>query len=515
MPIGVVACVSNYKNKLAIGRNNGLLFKLKEDLQLFKNLTKDKLSEKSKLCKNVVVMGRKTWYSIPSTIRPLKDRINIVLTRDKQLRKISPFPWSSFLKAKVCNNVELFCDCVMKKDTYFWTLEEFHRFYKYTNANAFVIGGSEIYKIFLDHPEMKPENVYLTEVTNTKWLSEFEPDCFMQPLDTSYKLIGVSDQKYDNKRKVNYRFLTYRRDRGVAVTDEAKYLGLCKDVLNDGRSRDDRTGVGTYSVFGSQLRFDISQSVPLLTTKRVPWKHVIQELLWFMRGDTDAKILQKEGVKIWDGNTSRDFLDNRGLHHYPEGVLGAGYGFQWRFFGAKYTHAFSDTSKIDTSKISGFDQLEYVIRELKENPMGRRALMSYWNPPDFEKTALVPCHFSCQFYVEYRNGEPHLNCHFTMRSTDVFLGLPFNIFSYAVLTYIIATKCSMKPGTLVYTGGDVHIYKNHIEQVKEQLTRTLRPLPKLIVNNDVKYKDFSELSITDFDVVGYFPHPPIKALMAV
>jgi thymidylate synthase len=234
-----------------------------------------------------------------------------------------------------------------------------------------------------------------------------------------------------------------------------------------------------------------------------------------MKGDTDAKLLQRNGVKIWDGNTSREFLDNRGLQHYPEGVLGAGYGFQWRFFGAKYCYAFADTSKIDTSKVGGFDQLDYVINELKNNPLGRRALMCYWNPPDFDKTALQPCHYSCQFYVDYKNNEPRLDCHFTMRSTDVFLGLPFNIFSYTVLTYIIALKCDMKPGKLVYTGGDVHIYKNHIEQVKEQLSRELRPLPRLIINKDIKDMDFADISVSDFDIVGYFPHPPIKAPMAV
>lgn len=514
MPLHLIACVSNFKNKLAIGRNNDILFKIKEDVALFKNITTNQLSYSSKLGKNVVLMGRKTWYSIPTVNRPLSNRINIVLTNDKQLRRMSPFPWKALLsrgKRSVFHVSDIF-----NSDTYYWTFDEFKRFYRLTNANVFVMGGADIYELFLENEEMSPENMYITEVTGKKWESGLEPDTFMRPLDDRYKLIGVTDKKFDTQSKVNYRFLTYKTKRiNETKTDEKEYLKLCQNVLDEGKARDDRTGVGTYSVFGRQLHFDISQSVPLLTTKRVPWKHVIHELLWFIRGDTDAKILQREGVKIWDGNTSRDFLDQRGLHHYPEGVLGAGYSWQWRFFGAKYCHAFADTSQLDKSKVGGFDQLEYVVKELKNNPYGRRALMCYWNPPDFEKTSLLPCHFSCQFYVDFVNGEPRLDCHFTMRSTDVFLGLPFNIFSYTVLTYIIALKCDMKPGKLVFTGADVHIYKNHIEQVKEQLSRKSRPLPRLFINQDVKYKDFAGITVDDFDIAGYHPHPPIKAHMAV
>jgi thymidylate synthase len=186
-----------------------------------------------------------------------------------------------------------------------------------------------------------------------------------------------------------------------------------------------------------------------------------------------------------------------------------------RFFGAKYSQAFADTSKVDTSKIGGFDQISYILDLLQNDPFSRRILMSYWNPPDFEKTALLPCHFNVQFYVEELNNQRYLSCHFTMRSNDLFLGHPFNIFSYAVMTYILAAKSNMKPKELVFTGGDVHIYKNHIEQVNEQLNRLNRPLPKLILNPAVKYKDFKDITIDDFNIVGYFPHGMIKAPMAV
>lgn len=508
MPINLIACVANYRNKLAIGRNNGLLYRIREDLNFFKSITSESLSKDSKVLKNVVVMGRKTWFSIPRNKRPLPDRINIVLTNDPNLHQLSPYPkmlmWFPWLPYDFNTR---------GKNTYFMTFGQFENFYARTHANVWVMGGGEIYRKFLQSAHLKPQKVYLTEILDYKPETGHEPDAFMDALDWSYKLIGNSETKYDAGTKQKYRFLRYAVVKGG--TDEKGYLDLCNQVLKQGKERLDRTGVGTISSFGHQLHFDISDTVPLLTTKRVPWKHVIEELLWFMRGDTNAKILQRKGVKIWDGNTSREFLDARGLTHYEEGILGAGYGWQWRFFGAKYSQAFADTSNIDYGAVGGFDQLNYVLRMLHDDPYSRRILMSYWNPPDFDKTALVPCHFSVQFYVEDRDGEKYLDCHFTMRSNDLLLGHPFNIFSYAVMTYILALKSGMKPGKLVYTGADVHIYKNHIEQMETQLSRIPRPLPKLWVSPDVKYKDWHEIQIDDFDIIGYFPHPPIRAPMAI
>ena len=504
MPISLISCVVNYNNKLAIGRNNSLLFRLREDLKNFQMLTSNVLHNDSLLDKNVVLMGRKTWFSIPRDRRPLKGRINLILTNDKDLQKISPYP-NVFNRNK------------FDKSFYFVNFEQFMDFYKRTNANIYVIGGGEVYNKFLNMSDilLKPTKVYMTEVYNSKFEKGMEPDAFMEHLSEEYKLVGVSDKKFDAGYNMNYRFLEYRYIYNYR-TDELKYNELLKDVLYNGSERIDRTGVGTLSKFGYQYKMDISQSIPLLTTKKVPWKHCIEELLWFMKGDTDARILQKRGVKIWDGNTSREFLDKRGLNHYKEGILGAGYGWQWRFFGGNYSQAFSDTSIIDRKKVGGFDQLEYVMDLLKNDPFSRRIMMSYWNPPDFEKTALLPCHFSVQFYVEEDvHKQKHLSCHFTMRSNDLFLGHPFNIFSYAVMTYILAAKTNMKPKELVFTGGDVHIYKNHLEQVNEQTSRKNRPLPRLMLNPNLKYKDFSDITIDDFEIVGYFPHGVIKAPMAV
>lgn len=509
MTINIISCVANYKNKLAIGRNGGLLFKLSEDMKLFKSITTNRLSKESLLDKNVVLMGRKTWFSIPREKRPLKDRINLVLTNDPDLLKLSPYPRASLFCKGEGYTASRFC-----KNVYFITFEQFLDFYNCTRSNVYVIGGSQIYDLFLktDNNTILPSKIFLTEVYDYKPDNFLEPDTFMSHFDESYKLIGVSE-KY-KRSKYTFRFLEYKRFDNYK-TDEHKYLDCIKHILEKGNSRDDRTGVGTISVFGHQIHFDISQSIPLLTTKKVPWKSCIEELLWFMRGDTDAKILQRRGVKIWDGNTSREFLNNRGLHHYDTGILGPGYGWQWRHFGAKYSQAFADTSNVDSSKIGGFDQLEYVINELKTNPFSRRIMMSYWNPPDFDKTALLPCHFSLQFYVTERNGERYLSCMFNMRSNDIFLGNPFNIFSYAVLTYIIAKRCDMKPDCLIYNVGDMHIYKNHLEQIAEQSKREIRPFPKLFLNPDIKTKPIDQITVEDFDIVGYFSHPPIRAPMAI
>jgi thymidylate synthase len=507
MTINLIACYTLYKNKLAIGKSNNLLFNLKKDMEMFKNITTNQLNKDSILDKNVVVMGRNTWYSIPQEKRPLSNRINIVLTNDKELQKTTPYPSKKDFINKTI------------QDMYFMSFKQFTLFYKYTNANIWIIGGGTIYNLFLNNQneQLLPQNVYMTEVKcNFKFEQGFEPDIFMEPLTWDYKLIGTSEKYIDKNIDVSYRFLTFKRFPYKHKT-EMEYLNLCKEVLHKGKERIDRTEVGTISIFGNQLHFDISQNVPLLTSKQIPWKTVIEELLWFMRGDTDNKILQKKGVHIWNGNTSREFLDSRGLNHYDEGILGPGYGWQMRFFGAKYSQHFADTQNLDIDKIGGFDQLKYIEHELLHNPYSRRIMMCYWNPPDFDKTCLLPCHFFVQFYVEDSptSDKKILNAHFGMRSTDVFLGLPFNIFSYTVLTYILALKCNMEPGKLIYTGSDIHIYKNHIEQVNKQLQNTPRPLPKLILNSDIKYKDWKYIDISDFDIVGYFPNHSIKASMAI
>jgi thymidylate synthase len=234
-----------------------------------------------------------------------------------------------------------------------------------------------------------------------------------------------------------------------------------------------------------------------------------------MQGNTDAKILQRRGVHIWDGNTSREFLDGRGLQHYPEGILGAGYGWQLRHHGAEYSSELADVTTLDRSQIGGFDQLKYVEDLLKNEPFSRRIMFSYWNPSDFHKTALIPCHTQCQFYVTEDQGVRYLSCMYGMRSNDFVCGKPFNLVFYSVLTYILAKRNNMLPKEIIYTCGDCHIYSNHEEQVREQLKRTPRPFPKLKLNDSLVTKDWSEMTVDDFEIIGYFPHPKILAPMAI
>ncbi|XP_072323995.1 thymidylate synthase-like [Scyliorhinus torazame] len=287
------------------------------------------------------------------------------------------------------------------------------------------------------------------------------------------------------------------------VSDENQYLQHIRNILETGSRKEDRTGTGTVSVFGLQARYNLRDSFPLLTTKRVFWKGILEELLWFIKGSTNSNELSKKGVRIWDANGSRDYLDKQGFQNREEGDLGPVYGFQWRHFGAEYKDMHTDYSG------QGIDQLEYVIETIKNNPEDRRIIMCAWNPKDLPQMALPPCHALCQFYVV--NGE--LSCQLYQRSGDMGLGVPFNIASYSLLTYMIAHITGLKPGDFVHTLGDAHIYKNHIEALKIQLQREPRPFPKLKILRNVE--NINEFKAEDFKLEGYDPYPTIKMEMAV
>ncbi|XP_039959872.1 thymidylate synthase [Bactrocera neohumeralis] len=285
--------------------------------------------------------------------------------------------------------------------------------------------------------------------------------------------------------------------------DEQQYLDLIQRIITKGVDRSDRTGVGTRSVFGAQMRFDLRNSFPLLTTKRVFWRAVAEELLWFVHGKTDAKILQEKNIHIWDGNSNREFLDKCGFSDREEGDLGPVYGFQWRHFGAKYRNC------KDSYKDEGIDQLQQVIDTIRNNPNDRRIIMSAWNPVDIPQMALPPCHCLAQFFVA--NGE--LSCQLYQRSADMGLGVPFNIASYALLTYMIAHITDLRPGDFVHTLGDAHVYNNHIEALKEQLTRKPREFPKLLIKRELKC--IEDFTFKDFELIDYNPYPKISMEMAV
>ena len=262
-----------------------------------------------------------------------------------------------------------------------------------------------------------------------------------------------------------------------------QYLDLMKHVLEHGARKSDRTGTGTISVFGAQLRFDLGAGFPLLTTKKVHLKSIIHELLWFLKGETNTRYLKENGVTIWD-----EWADQNGN-------LGPVYGYQWRSWPAP------DGRHID--------QVSQVIEQIRKNPDSRRMLVSAWNVAELPKMALLPCHAFFQFYV----ASGRLSCQMYQRSADLFLGVPFNIASYALLTMMVAQVCGLKPGDFVHTFGDTHLYLNHLDQAREQLSRTPRRLPAMKLNPAVK--DLFQFRYEDFTLENYDPHPAIKAPIAV
>lgn len=319
-------------------------------------------------------------------------------------------------------------------------------------------------------------------------------------------------QGFELSKESSPNFLIYRKTK--AQHGEHSYLNLLRDIINEGHYRKERTGTGAFSVFGRQMRFDISESVPLLTTKFVGYRSVLLELLWFLQGNTNSKALEEKGVTIWRPNTSREFLDRIGRTDCAEGDCGPMYGFQWLHWGAAYNGCNENYDG------QGINQLDEVLELLKNDPFSRRIIMTTYNVADRHKGVLYPCHgLLVQFFVtEKKNDrgdiERHLSCHMTQRSWDTFLGAAYNIFSYAALTYLIAAKVGMKPCELIISSGDTHLYSNHIEQAQLQLTRTPYPFPRLVVNPEVASKDWKEIAVEDFTLVGYLYHPSIKADMS-
>ncbi|KAL9103158.1 MAG: hypothetical protein Q9163_001763 [Psora crenata] len=334
-------------------------------------------------------------------------------------------------------------------------------------------------------------------------------------------------------------------DGDAAPHEEYQYLDLIRDILERGEHRPDRTGTGTLSLFAPpQLRFSLSRPssdpsappariLPLLTTKRVFLRAVIAELLWFISSSTSSLPLSASGIKIWDGNGSRTFLDSVGLGDREDGDLGPIYGFQWRHFGAEYKDAKTDYTG------QGVDQLAEVIEKLKKGPYDRRIILSAWNPADLKKMALPPCHMFCQFYVSFpqaargtaqaskdvmathptrdtarEQAKGVLSCQLYQRSCDMGLGVPFNIASYALLTHMLAEVCNLTPGTLIHTMGDAHVYLDHVDALEVQLRREPREFPHLDILAHHQ-GSIDGWKAEDIVVNGYKPHPSIAMKMSV
>jgi dihydrofolate reductase/thymidylate synthase len=479
-----------------IGLKNELPWRLSQEMVHFRRTT---IGENPGTKPNVLIMGRLTWESLPPKFRPLPQRLNVVIGKQPLTTAEKPY-----------------IHCL--------TLSEALQSLPSHAGNIFVIGGSGLYTEAVTHP--KCSRLLITRIE-----SDFECDRFFPAawgpgfgLTSTSSPFTEPNLRDPQKSDVTYRHETYDRVVQMPIFSDTKSLGDAKsvqlpnleerqyldtiaDVLKTGTKKEDRTGTGTISKFGHLMHFSLRDGrFPLLTTKRVPFKAVAEELFWMLRGSTDAKELSAKKVTIWDANGSRAALDKLGFRHREEGDLGPVYGHQWRFFGSKYT-----TCKADY-KGQGVDQIADVIRLIKTDPNSRRIFLSSWNPVDLKQMALPPCHVSVQFTV--RDG--FLNSMLYQRSCDMGLGIPFNIASYSLLTILIADFCGLKPGEFVHTLGDYHIYLDHVEALTEQLARIPRPFPTLRVKQGSSpRKDICEYSLEDLILEGYDPHPPLKMSMSV
>ena len=486
--MGFQLVVAYYRATRGIGAGGQLMWRLPEDLAYFKRLTSQTRDPRRQ---NAIVMGRITHEAIG---RKLPGRINLVVSGSGPLKD-----FSAALSAAADQHAE----------------------------TVFVVGGEALYREALASPQC--EAVHVTEVWSTDGgLTAFAPDRFFPALDPAEWAPWGADAEVQENATQNLRF---RRASFVRVGDptlqeghevmppgalphqEAAYLALVRRAIDRGQRRQDRTGTGTRSLFGAQLRFSLRDGVlPLLTTKRVFLRGVVEELLWFVRGDTDARHLAAKGVHIWDANAAAH-AQAKGLPATDVGQLGPVYGHQWRRFGA--TTKGRDDGGVDRPNggrdDGGVDQLAEVVRQLREDPNSRRIILSAWNPVDLPSMALPPCHLLAQWWVS--DGE--VSCMVTMRSCDLGLGLPFNIASYALLTHMVAAAAGpgLSVGDLVLSLGDAHVYENHVEALRGMLTRSPRPWPRL---RALPARDSLEgYQADDLVVDGYAPHPAVAMAMSV
>ena len=486
----IAAC----QGDLGIGQNGTIPWDVPEDLKMFSQITQTSDEDK----KNVVIMGRKTWDSIPLQHRPLKNRVNIIVSRNIHN---NTYPIES-PDIKFFNTMESVLKYLRKC------------YFSKCLGKIFIIGGSSCYDYFL-------RNIAFHKIYLTRVFTEYKCDVTLPMLNSysNYYHLTKCSEIMTSKTGLQYQFMEYdvypnslnnnngcfiQGGRTKHLVGEYQYLYLISQIINHGNKRGDRTGIGTRSIFGSQMRFDLQHSFPLLTTKRMFLRGIIEELLWFLRGETDAKILQEKKVKIWDGNSSREYLDSIGLQNNREGDCGPIYGHNFRHYGAKYINCETDY------KDQGYDQVKEALRLIREEPNSRRIIINLWNPCDLDKVALPPCHVLYQFYVD---GD-YLSCSMYQRSGDVGLGVPFNIASASLMTHVFAKLTGKIPKELIHSIGDAHLYENHLEAIRNQIERIPYGFPILNI------RDRGQLSVEDFvyedfGLNGYDYHPGIKMEMAV
>ena len=494
----IVAADSN--GGIGVSQSNSLPWHLPSDMKHFKEVTTKIPAAKDNMVRfNAVIMGRKTYESIPTQYKPLSNRLNIVISRTVPSDKVSNFEDVSLDKPLWVSSLEeaivLCTSATLLRKVY----------------KIFVIGGASIYSQVLNESSPLFEyihSVYITRVEKHQGVC----DVSVSELAANHTFWNnpalfhqedapvTQEEQQKGGENVQVRFEKWTKTNH----EEHQYLNLIERIISHGTLKEDRTGVGTKSLFGAQMRFSLQNGrLPLLTTKRVFWRGVVEELFWFIKGDTNANNLRDKDIHIWDGNGSREFLDSLGLTDRKEGDLGPVYGFQWRHFGASYTDCDAEYSG------KGVDQLKNIVYSLKNNPNDRRMLLCAWNPISIPLMALPPCHVLSQFYVA--NGK--LSCQLYQRSADMGLGVPFNIASYSLLTILLAKTAGLEAGELIHTLGDAHVYTNHIEPLKQQLLREPRAFPYLHFR---KHPEFLEdYAMDDIDLVDYLPYPLIKMDMAV
>ena len=478
----IVAC----DKKNGIGKNNKLPWNIPEELEYFKKIT---THTQQIMSKNIVIMGRNTWESIPNKYKPLSDRINIIITSKDNYIENTPnvFTFKSLDLALVNIQTKI----------------------PYGNKdNIYIIGGNRLYTEAINNNIC--EKIYVTEIYN-----EYDCDTFFPTIPNNYKLFNVSNFKTHNE--VYYRNLVYININHYKYVnncpplwknkEELQYIHCLEKILKTGYETIDRTNVGTLSIFGETFKYDLQNTFPLLTTKKMFIRGIFEEFKFYLSGKTDNSILRKKNINIWNGNTSRSFLDKRGLQNYPENDMGETYGFNFRHYGATY-----DNCK-QNYQGQGFDQLTYVINEIKTNPSSRRIIIDLWNCATLHKATLPSC--LCKYQFNVNQEEKLLNLMIYIRSSDFFLANNWNTITGAFFVHMICNleDIDLTPGILTVITGDTHIYKTHIEQVTQNLERIPKPFPKLVVLN--KRKNIEDFIYSDMKIIGYSPEPNIAAKMAV
>lgn len=497
-----------------IGVDNELPYQIKEDFKWFQKHT----------LHNIVVMGYNTWKSLPK--RPLKNRYNIVISNNHlhELRSKHPQPHKIFQSFQdfinsIPNNIGPFDDHSRMMKKYCCHIDPQDKKYPgFTNEelklkdnpDVFIIGGSQLYEQAMSSNlidtiyETKCNSGVLFDSKSDIIYSNFKIDptiyekTYFKKMNTDASIYYKTNTPRFNIN-IDYSFNIYHKQINVNK-DEMEYLKLLNNIYNNGSRRKTRNAE-VISSFSEKMTFDLRNGFPLLTSKKIGWKTVLRELLWFIEGSTDNKKLQEKKVHIWDGNSSKKYLETRRLD-YEEGDLGPIYGYQWRNFGGEYRGISGENGR-------GFDQIKYMIDLIQNDPSSRRIIMSAWNPPDLCKMALPPCHILFQIYVDgdFIDGQLY------QRSGDMFLGVPFNIASYSFFLHIIGKITKKTPRYLYHILGDAHIYSQHYDAIETQLTNPTFPFPTLTISDELT--DIDTIDETYFTVENYKHCDAIKAPMVV